>query len=149
MLARSGDNVTQQGAFAFKEYLYHATARVKTNQLAWDLTEIVKGGVYGSVRKVIRVVYTWRVSAENHMEFVAAWKQATTSIRETVRGARGSVMLRSRDNPERITTIARWDSVEDWQSFFQGDVPEKMNKMHELARRISVEAYDEIDDFTL
>ena len=83
------------------------------------------------------------------MEFVGAWKQTTTSIRETVRGARGSFMLQSRENPERIITIARWDSVEDWQSFFQGHVPAKMDKMHELGRRVSVEAYDEISDFTV
>ncbi|AEF55311.1 hypothetical protein Mar181_2275 [Marinomonas posidonica IVIA-Po-181] len=63
-------------------------------------------------------------------------------------GALGSFMLRSYDPPEKVLTIAKWNTREDWERFWENRNPEKMQKMREIAERISVEPFDEIEDRT-
>ncbi len=61
-------------------------------------------------------------------------------------GALGSFMLHSFDKPEKVLTIAKWRSRQDWELFWENSNPEKMQKMREIAERISVESFDEIED---
>ena len=98
---------------------------------------------------MIRVVYVWHVIPEKIPAFRDAWRLATTMIHESVDGARGSFLLQQADNPGRILTIARWDSLEAWQSFWKAENPPEMLRMRELGERISVTAYDEYADFTV
>ncbi|XAG09721.1 hypothetical protein NM432_15095 [Vibrio metschnikovii] len=37
-------------------------------------------------------------------------------------------------------------SRQDWELFWENSNPEKMQKMREIAERISVESFDEIED---
>lgn len=97
---------------------------------------------------MFRVVYEWRVSIDKMDEFKNVWRIATESIHRTVAGALGSFMLHSYDTPEKVLTIAKWQTREDWELFWVDRNPEKMQKMHEIAERISVEAFDEIEDRT-
>ncbi|HHX8437628.1 TPA: hypothetical protein ACVO1K_003778 [Vibrio diabolicus] len=43
---------------------------------------------------------------------------------------------------------AKWRTREDWERFWGTNNPEKMKKMSEIAERISVEPFDEIEDRT-
>ena len=98
---------------------------------------------------MIRVIYQWQVPPENLSAFQQAWKQTTTSIHETVSGARGSFLLQDHADPGKILTIARWDSREDWQAFYEAENPPQMLRMRELGERVSVTSYDEFEDVTV
>jgi heme-degrading monooxygenase HmoA len=98
---------------------------------------------------MMRVVYRWKVRAGQESNFRATWDKATTQIREKIRGARGSLLLHSRQQPSEFFTIARWDSFEDWQTFWQGAPPSDMQPMHALADLLSTEAFEEIQDHTV
>nr|WP_276202934.1 antibiotic biosynthesis monooxygenase [Vibrio parahaemolyticus] len=85
---------------------------------------------------------------EKMAEFQNAWRSATESIHHSVEGALGSFMLRSYDTPEKVLTIAKWNTREDWESFWGNRNPEKMQQMCKIAERVSVEVFDEIEDRT-
>ncbi|EHK1074893.1 antibiotic biosynthesis monooxygenase family protein [Vibrio parahaemolyticus] len=97
---------------------------------------------------MFRVVYEWHVPVEKMDEFQNVWRSATESIHHSVEGALGSVMLRSYDTPEKVLTIAKWYTREDWELFWGNRNPEKMQQMRKIAKRVSVEAFDEIEDRT-
>lgn len=98
---------------------------------------------------MIRVVYRWKIRAGQEPNFEATWEKATTNIRQTTRGARGSILLQSRRDRAECITIARWDSFDDWQAFWRGAPPPDMQPMHAVAELLSAEAYDEIKDHTV
>jgi heme-degrading monooxygenase HmoA len=103
----------------------------------------------GEANQVVRVIYRWRVPAENEEAFRSAWSRATQGIRESVAGARGSLLLRCASEPSELLTIARWDSVAHWRVFWGAETPAEMAFMHELGERLSVELYEEIEDHTV
>ena len=97
---------------------------------------------------MIRVVYNWRVAPENFEEFKKIWSTTTNRIHESVVGALGSFMLKSFESDAEIITIARWDSLESWKSFWGNEGPKEMEAMVRLGQRISAEAFEEIEDHT-
>jgi len=97
---------------------------------------------------MIRVIYRWRVEPENFQKFKEAWSVATNHIHETVPGALGSFMLRSRESDCEVLTVAKWDSVASWKNFWGNAKPVEMEEMRKLGERTSVEAFDEIEDYT-
>jgi len=97
---------------------------------------------------MFRVVYTWQVEPEDFEAFRDEWRITTNRIHETIKGARGSFMIRSVDNPSEVVTIAKWDSLEEWQTFWGNSNPEQMQTMKSLGKRVSVEAFEEIEDYT-
>ncbi|WP_422083815.1 antibiotic biosynthesis monooxygenase family protein [Ulvibacterium sp.] len=97
---------------------------------------------------MIRIIYSWRVEPENLELFIKTWKRTTDAIHKEVTGARGSFMLQNDKDTRAIKTIAKWDSLNDWKEFWQGDNPAQMQSMHELGERVSVEIFREVDDFT-
>ncbi len=101
------------------------------------------------MNSMIRIIYSWQVGESNLDAFRAAWSSATTSIKQNTPGARGSVMLQSREAPTQVKTIARWDSHEDWQRFWEDPDRTAMSAMHELAELISVESFDELGEHTV
>lgn len=98
---------------------------------------------------MIRVTYRWKVKKEDEAQFKAAWAATTTAIRAGTPGARGSVMLQSHQDPTQFITMARWDTLADWQAFWGAAKPPAMETMHTLAERLSVETFEEIDDYTI
>lgn len=98
---------------------------------------------------MIRIIYRWKLLEANETAFRDAWEKATTTIRETTKGARGSVFLKSCQTPEACLTIARWDSYDDWQAFWNEASPPEMKVMHQLAELVSTEAFDEMGDHTI
>ena len=98
---------------------------------------------------MIRVIYDWQVQQENISGFRHAWEQATTGIHAKFRGARGSFLLQAADEPGRILTIARWDTREDWEAFWEQSKPEEMAVMQCLGECINVTVFDEYADFTV
>lgn len=97
---------------------------------------------------MIRIIYTWKVEPEKLKLFIEAWKKTTNTIHKQVKGARGSFMIQNEDDIPEIKTIARWDSLGDWENFWQSNGQMQMGHMHELGHRVSVEIFKEIDDFT-
>ena len=98
---------------------------------------------------MVRVIYKWKVDPENVPKFKSSWAKTTNTIRETVNGARGSILLKDNETDTIFITIARWDNIESWQLFWKGPAPVEMEVMHKVAERLSVESYEEIEDFTV
>ena len=99
--------------------------------------------------QMIRIVYVWQVKPEHIAAFRDAWQRATTMIHEAIAGARGSFLLQSKGDPGRILTVARWDSFEAWEAFWNTANPREMFEMRALGERVCVTAYDEVGDFTV
>ncbi|MEL6655332.1 MAG: antibiotic biosynthesis monooxygenase [Bacteroidota bacterium] len=97
---------------------------------------------------MIRIIYSWKVAPENIERFIETWKRTTNKIHEEVAGARGSFMLQNEKDASQIKTVARWDSLSDWETFWQNSKPAQMQTMHDLGERTSVEIFQEVDDFT-
>ena len=97
---------------------------------------------------MIRVVYRWQVAPANLAAFREKWRETTNHIHQTVPGALGSVMLKSVDTENEILTIAKWDSLTSWQAFWGEANREQMRAMRELGVRVSVQAFEEIEDHT-
>ena len=97
---------------------------------------------------MIRIIYSWRVASDKVDLFIKTWKKTTNKIHEEVQGARGSLLLQNERDATQIKTIARWDALSDWQQFWQQDKPDQMKSMHDLGERVSVEIFNEVDDFT-
>ena len=97
---------------------------------------------------MIRVIYRWQVEPQNFEAFQETWRATTNHIHETVPGALGSFMLRGTDDASEVITIAKWDCLESWQAFFAGQNPAQMSDMRELGHRVSVEAFEEVEDHT-
>ncbi|MDW3646053.1 MAG: antibiotic biosynthesis monooxygenase [Bacteroidia bacterium] len=97
---------------------------------------------------MIRIIYSWKVAPEKRDLFIETWKKTTNHIHEEVKGARGSFMLQGEEDRGEIKTIARWDSLQDWEKFWKDSKPDQMQSMHELGERTSVEIFREVEDFT-
>lgn len=97
---------------------------------------------------MVRVIYRWQVKPEHFEEFKNLWRATTNRIHASVAGARGSFMLRSFDSETEVLTIARWDSLESWKSFWGNENPKEMEAMKKLGKRISAEVFEEIEDHT-
>ena len=97
---------------------------------------------------MIRIIYSWNVEPEKLELFIETWKRTTNIIHEEVEGARGSFMIQNSENDTEIKTIARWDSLEDWEKFWKVSSQKHMGGMHELGHRVSVDIFKEIDDYT-
>lgn len=98
---------------------------------------------------MVRIIYKWRVIPANLNKFKEVWRKATSGIHKSVSGARGSVFLQDESDPSSILTIARWDSVEDWQAFWGDSDPQQMQTMRSLGERLSVKVYEEFEDYTV
>ncbi len=96
----------------------------------------------------MRVLYRWRLKPGEEDAFAGAWAQATKTIRSKVKGARGSMLLRSRRDPSEFIASARWDSFQDWQAFMQSDPadPEAFRVMSAAGQMLSAEVFDEVED---
>ena len=97
---------------------------------------------------MVRVIYRWEVAPEHFEEFKNAWRITTNRIHETVDGAQGSFMLRSIKSTSEVITIAKWDTLDSWEKFWGNSNPKEMKTMKKLGKRISVEAFEEIEDHT-
>ena len=100
---------------------------------------------------MIRVIYRWRVPAEEHDAFVAAWTAATHSIRERVQGARGSLLLRDADDADVFLAVARWTDRAAWEAFRKA--PSVDPDATAALRRVGAESevvglYDELSELT-
>jgi len=97
---------------------------------------------------MFRVIYRWEVQPKDFDDFRGVWSITTNRIHATVPGALGSFMLRARDGHSEILTVAKWESEQSWRAFWGMQNPEAMQEMRTLGKRLSVEVYDEIDDYT-
>ncbi|KJY89707.1 antibiotic biosynthesis monooxygenase [Vibrio neptunius] len=97
---------------------------------------------------MFRVIYEWRVAAEKMTEFQLAWQAVTDTIHETVPGALGSALYRSTQTPDKVLTIAKWHTRQDWEAFWGQSDPESMRPMRQLGERVGVETFDEVEDRT-
>jgi len=98
---------------------------------------------------MIRVIYRWRVQQGQQERFKAVWAKTTTRIEATTPGARGSMLLQNQQDASEFVTIARWDGVEHWQAFWGEASKTAMREMHALAERLSADAFEEIEDYTV
>jgi len=97
---------------------------------------------------MIRVIYRWKIKSGQEDSFVKAWARTTQAIRVKMKGARGSVLLRSRLDPGEFVAVARWEGFEDWQAFRLGNPPdpEASRAMSLAGNLLSIEIFDEIQD---
>ena len=100
--------------------------------------------------KTVRVIYRWRVKAGEEDVFIRAWTQGTVAIRAQVKGAGGSLLMRSRRDPLEFMALACWTSCEDWQAFAEHDGappdPEAFRAMAAVSEHLSTELLEEVAD---
>lgn len=102
---------------------------------------------------MIRVVYRWRVKPGKEETFRRAWDSGTAAIRRTFKASHGSLLLQRKDSPSEFAGMARWNSVEDWQSAHKGPQwppdREAARTVHTVAgKTISTEIFEELSDLT-
>ena len=97
---------------------------------------------------MIRVIYRWKVSPENREQFTNAWRQTTNLIHQMVDGANGSILMTSLNNKSEMITMAKWSSLEEWKQFWGNANPKELYKLNQLAERLSVEVFEEVEDQT-
>ena len=97
---------------------------------------------------MIRVIYRWEVQPKDFEDFKMVWSVTTNRIHETVPGALGSFMLRASDRDSEILTVAKWVSEDSRKKFWGKQNPDEMLEMRTLGKRLSVEAFNEVDDYT-
>jgi heme-degrading monooxygenase HmoA len=95
---------------------------------------------------MIRAIYRWHVQPGEEDTFVLAWMQGTQAIRDKVKGAQGSVLLRSHHQPSEFIAVARWESLEDWQAFAHAQMPdaEASERLAAVSTLVSTEVGDEL-----
>lgn len=100
---------------------------------------------------MIRVIYRLQVQPEKEAEFIQTWTQATHKIRHQVLGAKGSLLMRSADHSSEFIAIARWETIEHWQQFWQGDLtdPQAFQIMQSVSQLLSHQVCEEIEDLTI
>src|SRR5688572_12999723 len=104
---------------------------------------------------MIRVLYRWRISTGREQAFGQAWSTVTRIVQATIKGARGSVLLRDHGEPSQFVAVARWDTLADWQAFHDNhqtilpDAREAIRVMKEasVGGRASCVIFDEIDEY--
>lgn len=97
---------------------------------------------------MIRVIYRWEVQPRDFEDFRRVWSATTNRIHDSVPGALGSFMLRASSRDSEVLTVAKWESEQSWKKFWGKQDPEEMQEMRTLGKRVSVKAYNEIDDYT-
>ena len=97
---------------------------------------------------MIRAIYRWQVQPGHADAFVDAWMQGTRAIRGQIKGAQGSMLLRSQQHPTEFIAIAQWDSLADWQAFSHTALPddEAQQRLSAVSTLVSTEVCDEIQD---
>ncbi len=94
---------------------------------------------------MIRVIYRWRIDADRHADFAVWWHEGTQQIRSTQPGARGSTLLRSADDEDCLVGLARWESTEQLEAFW-----ERMSPLEFPGAVLSsLEILEEVDHLTL
>jgi hypothetical protein len=97
------------------------------------------------LERVIRVIYRWRIEDDRKADFSAWWHEGTLRIRSTQPGAKGSTLLRSADDEDCLIGLARWQSREQLESFW-----ERMSPLEFAgAVLLSLEILEEVDHLTL
>ncbi|MFC3096168.1 antibiotic biosynthesis monooxygenase [Alteromonas sediminis] len=98
---------------------------------------------------MFHVIYEWWVAKENIDNFIDVWRKATNRIHNTVDGAKGSFMIRSCNDSNKVVTIAKWRSRYAWEKFWLDADPKEMRQMRKIGERVSVEVFEELGDETV
>jgi heme-degrading monooxygenase HmoA len=96
---------------------------------------------------MIYVIYKWSVSLADKPEFLSRWSAVTQSIHKSVDGALGSFCIGEIGTPTEILTIAKWESHDQWLLFIAQAKTGAMKSLHDIAKQISVTAYDELGNY--
>ncbi len=100
---------------------------------------------------MVRAIYRWRVKPGEEEKFIQAWIQGTAAIRAQVKGAGGSLLMRSHHEASEFMALACRHSMEDWQAFAtESDSappdPEAFWAMGAVSEHLSTELLEEVAD---
>ena len=104
---------------------------------------------------MIRVMYWWKVQPGQEEAFAAAWGAVTRWIRAHAAGARGSLLVRSAEDPHEFVGVARWTSRAAWEAYQASDRRDPEMLAHAQVMRAAAERsrptafFEEVSDLTL
>lgn len=104
---------------------------------------------------MIRVMYGWKVKPGQEEAFAASWRAVTRWIRAHAPGARGSLLVRSADDPHEFVAVARWTSRAAWEAYQASDRQDPELLAHAQVMRATAERsrptafFEEVSDLTL
>lgn len=98
---------------------------------------------------MLRVFDQWRVPPGRREAFIATWQTMPRRIHQSVPGARGSLCLQAIQGQDEIVTMALWDSEEQWRTFIPAAKATQIKPLHDIATKVSVEAFHQIADETV
>ena len=95
---------------------------------------------------MIQVMYRGFIKPGQEEFFKEAWEKLTRAALEQMKGSRGMALLRNHDNPSEFLVIARWDTFEDWRTFWSSDLTksEWFKQMFLSAEKLTTEIFDEV-----
>ena len=95
---------------------------------------------------MIQVIYRGIIKPDQEEPFRLKWEHVTKAMLEKARGSHGMQLLKNRDHPSEFMVVARWDSFDDWKSFWSGDLTrtEIFKDMFLSATLNSTEIFEEI-----
>jgi heme-degrading monooxygenase HmoA len=94
---------------------------------------------------MIRVLYRWRVDDGSETAFRTWWHDGTLRIRNGQPGALGSCLLRSDIDLLSFTGMARWETREHLEAFWQS----AEGQANPYGNLLAIELFEEVDDLII
>jgi heme-degrading monooxygenase HmoA len=99
---------------------------------------------------MIQVIYRGILHPDQEAFFKEAWEELTRNMLEKASGSHGMVLLRNQENPREFLVTSRWDSFEEWRTFWASDLTrtERVRQMFLSAGKVTTEIFEEIENLT-
>src|SRR5438552_17685188 len=95
---------------------------------------------------MVQVIYRGIIKPGQEDFFKDVWEQLTRAMLDRMKGSHGMALLRNHDNPREFMVVSRWNSFEEWRTFWTSDLTksETFKEMFLAAEKITTEVFEEV-----